>query len=126
MTPRTYGVGAPRGGLAVDVVGGDGTVRLVLAGELDLNTAAWLGERIRRVEADRPETLVLDLRGLGFMDSSGLRELFAAQRRAHREGRRLILVKGSRPIDRVLELVRAEAAVEIVDDPAAIDPEPPR
>ena len=57
------------------------------------------------------------------MDSSGLRELFAANRRARSEGRRLVLVKGSRPIDRVLELVRAAEVVETVDDPGSIGPD---
>ena len=57
------------------------------------------------------------------MDSSGLRELFAANRRARAEGRRLVLVKGSRPIDRVLELVRAAEVVETVDDPGSIRPD---
>jgi hypothetical protein len=33
-----------------------------------------------------------------------------------------VLVKGSRPIDRVLELVRAEEIVETVDDPGSIGP----
>ena len=114
--------GAP-GGLSVDVVEEGETLRVVFAGELDLNAAGWVGERLRSIEADHPRTLVLDLRGLGFMDSSGLRELFAANRRARAEGRRLVLVKGSRPIDRVLELVRAAEVVETVDDPGSIGPD---
>jgi anti-anti-sigma regulatory factor len=56
------------------------------------------------------------------MDSSGLQELFTANRRAREQGRRLVLVRGSKPIDRVLDLVRADAAIETVDDPAAVGP----
>ena len=109
-----------QGELTFDVDTEKDQVRLRLAGELDLATAALLADRLRELEADKPPILVLDLRGLVFMDSSGLRELFAAQRRARDEGRRLVLVKGSEPIDRVLELVKAESAVETVDDPDSI------
>jgi anti-sigma B factor antagonist len=66
--------------------------------------------------------LVVDLRGLTFMDSTGLHELFEARRRASAEGRRLVLVKGSEPIDRVLEIVRADSVVETVVDPADVKP----
>ena len=93
-------------------------MRLRLDGELDLVTAPWLARRLAKVEASAPVLVMIDLRDLTFMDSSGLRELFSAQRRARAAGRRLVLVKGSAPIDRVLEMVRADAAMETVDDPA--------
>ena len=64
----------------------------------------------------------IDLRELRYMDSSGLRELFSANQRARGEGRRVVLVKGPGPIERVLEVVRAEAAIVTVDDPASIVP----
>jgi RND superfamily putative drug exporter len=95
-------------------------LRLRLEGELDLVTAPWLARRLRAIEADKPAILVIDLRDLRFMDSSGLRELFSARRRASADGRRIALVKGSAPIDRVLEMVRADRAIETVDDPADV------
>src|SRR5437588_4940145 len=101
MRPRTAhrhpanAAQADQGELVFDVDAEKDQVRLRLLGELDLATAPLLADRLRELEADRPPTLVLDLRGLVFMDSSGLRELFAAQRRAREEGRRLVLVKGS-------------------------------
>jgi anti-anti-sigma regulatory factor len=55
------------------------------------------------------------------MDSSGLHQLFMANRRARQNHRRLVLVKGSRPIDRVLDVARAADAIETVDDPAAVN-----
>ncbi|MFL5886522.1 MAG: MMPL family transporter, partial [Thermoleophilaceae bacterium] len=105
--------------LTVEVVAGDGRMRVALAGELDLKTATELATRLREVEADAPPLLLIDLRGLSFMDSSGLQELFLASRRAREQRRRLVVVKGSAPIDRVLDLVRADAAMETVDDPEA-------
>jgi anti-anti-sigma factor len=97
-----------------------GRLRLRLEGELDLVTAPWLARRLQKLEADRPPVLVIDLRDLTFMDSSGLRELFSAQRRARAEDRRVVLVKGSEPIDRVLEMVSADRAMETVEDPADV------
>jgi RND superfamily putative drug exporter len=108
------------GVLTIDTIEEPGRVRLRLDGELDLVTVPWLAKRLAEVEESRPPVLVIDLRGLRFMDSSGLRELFSAQRRAHEQERRLVLVKGSAPIDRVLEMVRADAMVETVTDPGDI------
>jgi RND superfamily putative drug exporter len=108
------------GVLTMEEIDDDGRLRLRLDGELDLVTAPWLARRLRKIEAHRPPVLVIDLRDLTFMDSSGLRELFSAQRRARAEGRRLALVKGSGPIDRVLEMVRADAAMETVEDPTDV------
>jgi anti-anti-sigma factor len=121
---RAIAAAAPaKGGpgvLAMEEIEEAGRVRLRLDGELDLVTAPRLARRLEKIEAERPAVLVIDLRELTFMDSSGLRELFSAQRRARAEDRRLVLVKGSAPIDRVLEMVRADAAVETVEDPADV------
>jgi anti-anti-sigma factor len=103
--------------LTIEEIEERGGVRLRLDGELDLVTAPWLARRLAKVEATNPSLVLIDLRDLTFMDSSGLRELFSAQRRARAAGRRLVLVKGSAPIDRVLEMVRADRAMETVDDP---------
>jgi anti-sigma B factor antagonist len=68
------------------VADADGTLLLHLRGELDLASAG----RLKRVLADVPDgvtTIVLELRGLEFMDSSGLAALIAARNdaaRAHR------------------------------------------
>jgi anti-anti-sigma factor len=51
-----------------------GTCRLTLRGELDLGTA----EQLERALADAGDDVVLDLRGLTFMDSTGVRMLLEA------------------------------------------------
>jgi anti-sigma B factor antagonist len=95
-------------------------VLIALAGELDLATAPKLEDEMKRVEEDRPGVIVLDLRPLAFMDSSGLRALLAADRRAREAGRRLILVRGDERVQRVLKITRLDERLEIVDDlPAA-------
>jgi anti-anti-sigma factor len=104
-------------GIAIERRNGD--VRVALRGELDYDTCAALREELEALETEHPRLLLIDLRGLTFMDSSGLRELATAVRRGRQDGRRVVLVKGSGPVDSVLAITRAEDAMETVDNPAA-------
>src|SRR5207244_1401555 len=88
--------GPPGAGiLAIEEIEERGGIRLRLEGELDLVSAPCLARRLATAEERAPALLLIDLRDLTFMDSSGLRELFSAQRRARAARRRLVLVKGS-------------------------------
>jgi anti-anti-sigma factor len=49
---------------------------------------------------------VVDLAGLRFIDSTGLRTLIQAHVRAEREGQELVLVPGPDSVQRVFELTR--------------------
>jgi anti-anti-sigma factor len=95
-------------------------VRAVLKGELDFARSDELRERLEQIEADDPDLLLIDLRRLSFIDSSGLRELATAVRRGRQAGRRVVLVKGHGPVEDVLKLTRVEDAMETVEDPAAV------
>jgi len=93
-----------------------GGVQLRLAGELDIASAADLESELGRVEEGRPALIVIDLRPLEFMDSSGLRSLVAADSRAREQGRRLVLVRGRDRVQRVFSITRLDERLEIVDD----------
>jgi anti-anti-sigma factor len=98
------------------------TVVVRLSGELDISTAPKVEDELARVEPNRPELIVLDLRNLAFMDSSGLRLLIAADTRARQQGRRLTIVKGPETVQRVFRITRLEERLEIVDEvPSAAD-----
>ena len=90
-------------------------IHVELAGELDLASAPKLEDELKRVEADEPPVVALDLQGLSFMDSSGLRAVLAADARARDAGRRLILVRGDERVQRVLRITRLDERLEIVD-----------
>lgn len=64
----------------------DGIVLLHLRGELDLGTADRLRHALGQLQAG-VTSIVLELRGLDFMDSSGLAALIAARNDAVRAGR---------------------------------------
>jgi anti-sigma B factor antagonist len=95
----------------------DGAVRIALSGELDISTAPRVEEELRRVEDDGPETIVLDLRGLDFMDSTGLRVIVSADSRARENGRRLCIVRGPEAVQRIFAVTRLDERLEMGDDP---------
>lgn len=107
---------APGLGIAVSLDGDH--VRVALVGELDLGSAVALERKLEEVEARSPATIELDLRRLDFMDSTGISLLFRANRRAREDGRRVVLLKGEGPIDRILELARVEDAIDTVAEPS--------
>jgi anti-sigma B factor antagonist len=93
-----------------------GAVRVAPRGELDFEHAYTFDEELRRLEETRPPCIVLDLRELGFVDSAGVARVLAAQRRARSAGRRLLVVRGGRAIQRLLALSAVDAVLEIVGD----------
>lgn len=95
----------------------DNTARVRMVGELDIGTAAQAESEIRQAEsADSSTTVVLDLGGLTFMDSTGLRLLVSADARAREAGRRLAIVRGPDAVQRVIELTGLSAKLDLVDD----------
>ena len=96
---------------------------LVPRGDLDLATVETLDSAVRRAEENH-ELVVLDLRQVPFMDSSGLHTLIAADQRMRERGGRLVVVQGGDQIRRLLGLTGADKQLDMVDDPAAVLPEP--
>jgi anti-sigma B factor antagonist len=97
----------------------NGTVAVIApTGELDLSGAALLEDEFDRLASESElSTLVLDLRQLEFMDSSGLRLVVLADMRAREAGRRFVLVKGAETVHRVFEITRMSERLEFVADP---------
>ncbi len=67
-----------------------------------------------------PPVIVLDLSKLTFLDSTGLRCLVTADRRAREAGRRVVIVRGPDAVQRVFEITRLDERLEIVDDASAV------
>jgi anti-anti-sigma factor len=103
-------------------------VVLVLRGELDLATVPLLQEHLHRATRSGA-AVVIDLAGLGFIDSSGLQVLFRADRQLRACDGQLVLLGGSRAVYRVFELAGIDRYFEWSDSPSAqntpdLDPEP--
>ena len=85
-------------------------------GELDLATAALLEQELLTQSQAGLEHLVVDLRGLTFMDSSGLGLLARWRRRAVRDETRLSLIPGPPSVQRVLELTNLADLIDFVSE----------
>lgn len=97
----------------------NGTIAVIApTGELDLSGAAVLEDELDRLAAE-PElsTVVLDLRQLEFMDSSGLRLIVLADMRTREAGRRFALIRGPETVHRVFEITRMSERLEFVAGP---------
>lgn len=100
---------APRAGVA-------------LSGDLDMADAEAVERLLADLARDRaPARVVVDLRGLEFIDSHGVRALFRAREEAERAGSRIALCPGDGPIRRTLELVDAASAFELLAEPPGDD-----
>lgn len=95
---------------------------LTIAGELDLRTSPQLEQSLDRVWASGAELVILDLRQIEFMDSTGLRVLLSAHQRAQERGRRFALVRGADQVERVLTLTGVRDLLTVVDSPDELLP----
>jgi anti-sigma B factor antagonist len=88
-----------------------------LTGELDLASSAALEEELIRVIESDVDHVIVDLRQLEFMDSTGLSTLVKAHQRAEDSGRRFALVRGSQQVQRLLSLTGVAERLELADAP---------
>lgn len=89
--------------LEVSVRSVDAIDLLAVEGEIDFGTSERFGEALRTVVLDRAGEVLVDLRDVAFMDSTGIHHLVAAQRRLALQGRQFALVCAPGPVHDVLE-----------------------
>ena len=77
---------------------------VTVRGELDAYSAPGLEDHVGRLIGQGVGTIVLDLSGTGFLDSSGLRAILTAQRRLSENGGTMTLRAPSEPVTRLLEI----------------------
>jgi anti-anti-sigma factor len=103
--------------LAVETSWEGDDASVVLTGELDLSTAPEVEQALAEAEEKQPARMVIDLRQLAFMDSTGLRVVLAADGRARRDGRRLEVVPGPPQVHRVFRIALLDKRIAFVDAP---------
>ena len=74
---------------------------VMLRGEIDAHTAPALADALAALTTER---VVIDLSGVDFVDSSGLRVLIQAHQQADEAGRSLVLARPSTSVRRLLEI----------------------
>jgi anti-anti-sigma factor len=90
---------------------------LVVSGELDVASSPALEEELERACQTNAELVVLDLRELEFMDSTGLSVLVKAQRRAEAAGPRFGLINVGPQVQRLLSVSGVADWLTVVDAP---------
>lgn len=93
---------------------------LKLLGELDLGNLPVLTESLPSPAPG--ETLVLDLRELDFIDSSGIHVLMRLDTAARREGWSFVLVRAPATVQRVLDICHVADRIRTVGAPGEISP----
>lgn len=83
-----------------------------VAGELDISARPEMDAALAAA-AVSGRAVIVDLGELSFIDSSGIHALVLAQRQAAAAGRRLLVVKGTEPVMRVLALCGLESRVSV-------------
>jgi anti-sigma B factor antagonist len=94
------------------------TVHVTVHGALDLIRAYDFDDAMRRIERDAPRRMLLDLRWLEFLDTTGLSRIVAIRRRCRRSGRRLVVVRGPQAVQRLFAMSSDDEQFELVGDPS--------
>lgn len=81
-----------------------GSARVVVVGEVDLQTAPVLRQRLAEATEHGIGDVVVDLGAVGFLDSTGLNALLGARAALHRLGRQLRVEQLSTRVLRVFEV----------------------
>lgn len=103
--------------ITIDESPGDGDAVIALSGELDIATAPLVQEAVARAAAPG-RTVRVDLGGLAFIDSTGMRAVLAAQRAAEQEGWTLRLGRAPDSVQRVFVVSGLESLLPF-DPPGA-------
>jgi anti-sigma B factor antagonist len=90
-------------------------VALGLSGELDVASANDAHKRMLGLELRPGAQLVLDLSGLTFMDSTGIRLILQASEHARMHGAGFAVVRPPANVMRVLALVGLDEQLDFVD-----------
>jgi anti-anti-sigma factor len=90
------------------------TATVAFYGELDLKTAPQAEAAIdRALDAAR---VVLDLRELSFVDSTGIQAVLRADLAVREAGNALIVIRGPRPVARLFALLELDDRLTVVDE----------
>ncbi len=114
----------PTGGFQVRLQTNRRTAVLGVDGELDLATVGQFGDAFEslNLDADGFRHVVLDLRGLTFMDATGIGELLRQNRDAAMNRCNFAVVRGRESISRLLAITNVDAMLVLVDSPEDLAP----
>ncbi len=100
------------------------TVLIELFGELDIATVSQVADAFDglAVDPNSPKHIVLDLRGLTFMDATGIHELARRSNEAHQNQHSLTVIRGGASISRLMAIAAVDALLVLVESPEDLSP----
>jgi anti-sigma B factor antagonist len=101
----------------IEVERQDGSAVVKVAGEFDLAATEAVDKALMDVEDGTCGLVVLDLRGVTFLDSTGLRTITSADHRARDAGHELRIVRGPEQVQKLLYVTGMDKILPLVDDP---------
>jgi anti-anti-sigma factor len=93
---------------------GGSSIRLVLAGELDLSARAHFEQALKDAQSDA-DRVVLDLQALTLIDCASLSVVFDAATEARRHNEMLVLLDPRGQVRRVLDMTGAPEGVAVLE-----------
>jgi anti-sigma B factor antagonist len=99
----------------VDVEQQPDGVRVAPVGELDLATVDQLKAEVDRQRDSGLSRLVLDLRGVRFLDSTGLRFVLELDAATKANGEELALIRGPEVVHRIFEVTQVVERLRFVE-----------
>ena len=102
----------------------EATAQLVLAGECDMAGAARLRQAVDALQDQGVRHLILDLRRLDFLDSSGIHALMDLDANARSNGHNVTVVRPPERITQTFRTLGLDDYFVLVDDPGALAPPP--
>lgn len=101
--------------LSVHARSGSDWALLRVSGDIDINAAPYIRQRVvSEIEAGRPK-VGLDLSDVTFMDSSGLAAIVGALKRARQEGGSVVLIRPAEQVRRILTMTDLVKVLPIVE-----------
>ena len=94
----------------------NGTVRCLIEGELDLASQESALETLTPVIERRPDAVILDLSGVEFIDSTGLRVLITCRRLAADARTQLVLAAPSEAVRSLFEMTKMTDRFDFAPD----------
>jgi len=88
---------------------------VALYGELDLAGVEVVEAEMRRVELTDAGRIIVDLSGLEFMDSTGLRTMLQIHARSCADGDRVLFLRGGPVVQRLFEITGVESRLPFLD-----------
>lgn len=101
--------------LEIQIEGGerDGDCVITVIGELDPHTAPELGDAVNGALEEGSSRILVDLAGVRFIDSSGLRVIIAGHQRCESTGSALILRNPSEAATRLLQITGLDQHIPV-------------